>query len=163
MRPAFRDCSTSTPTNSSVPKKPCTAGQFWHHNISFTHQAHSIRAKLFAWLLHISYMLINSQKNVFDRLSASILNLKMASRWQRTVVLYCPRCFLLVFVNIKQTLQTNRNWGQGITRHIVLTMCLRHGRVPRTSWFTFWFIRREILKVVVDTSLIPKRLLNQSI
>ena len=163
MCPAFRDCSTSTPANSSVPNwKPCTAGQFWHHNISFTHQADSIRAKLFAWLLHISYTLIISQKTFLTVYQQAFWTWKWSQN-DSEPSFFLPRVvFLLVFVNIKQTLQTNRNRGQGITRHIVLTMCLRQGRVPRTSWFTFWFISIEIY-VVVDTSLIPKTLLNQSI
>ena len=59
-------------------------------------QSDSIWAELSAWLLHFSYMPIISQKNVFDSLSASILNLKVLSRWHQNVVLSCPRCFLLV-------------------------------------------------------------------
>ena len=48
-------------------------------------------------------MLIISQKNFFDSLSASILNLKMTSRSHWNVVLSWPRCFLLVFVLINVT------------------------------------------------------------
>ena len=66
-------------------------------------QSDSIRARLSAWLLHFSYMPIISQKNVFDNLSASILNLKVLSRWHQNVVLSCPRCFyMFCFVFVYQ-------------------------------------------------------------
>ena len=66
-------------------------------------QSDSIWAELSAWLLHFSYMPIISQKNVFDSLSASILNLKVLSRWHQNVLLSCPRCFcIFCFVFVYQ-------------------------------------------------------------
>ena len=66
-------------------------------------QSDSIRATLSAWLLHFSYMPIISQKNFFDSLSASILNLKVSSRWHQNVVLSCPHCFyMFCFVFVYQ-------------------------------------------------------------
>ena len=66
-------------------------------------QSDSIRARLSAWLLHFSYMPIISQKNFFDSLSASILNLKVSSRWHQNVVLSCPHCFyMFCFVFVYQ-------------------------------------------------------------
>ena len=53
--------------------------------------------------MHISYMLIISQKNFFDSLSASSLNLKMTSRGNWNVTLSCPHCFSLVFLLINTT------------------------------------------------------------
>ena len=66
-------------------------------------QSDSIQARLSAWLLHFSYMPIISQKNFFDSLSASILNLKVSSRWHQNVVLSCPHCFyMFCFVFVYQ-------------------------------------------------------------
>ena len=63
-------------------------------------QSDWIREKLFAWLLHISYMLIIARKNLFDSLSASILNLEMASRWHWNVISFLPALFLTCFYKI---------------------------------------------------------------
>ena len=50
---------------------------------------------------------------------------------------FLPELFFTCFCKHQADIaKKNRNRGQGITRHIVSTMCLRHGRVPQTSWFT---------------------------